>query len=101
MYGYFDPTGFSALSKSEKTSVEKELIKIYKKRFESAVSLSTSSSTSRRTMPQANNIDKAWEAFLKSTNKELQQEVSTTSSIHDEFRRYQNLSTKLYVQSYS
>ena len=101
MYGYFDPTGFSALSKSEKTSVEKELIKIYKKRFESAVSLSTSSSTSRRTMPQANNIDKAWEVFLKSTNKELQQEVSTTSSIHDEFRRYQNLSTKFYVQSCS
>ena len=88
MYGYFDLIRFSARSKSEQTPIEKELIKIHKKHFESAVSLLTSSFTNRRTMPQANNISEAWEAFLKSTNKELQQEVSTTSSIHDEFRHY-------------
>ncbi|CAF4695798.1 unnamed protein product, partial [Rotaria sp. Silwood2] len=59
--------------------------------------LSTTSSGSQHTIPRANNINKSWKAFLKSTNKELQQEVSTTSSIHDEFKRYRNLATKLYV----
>ncbi|CAF3256373.1 unnamed protein product, partial [Rotaria sp. Silwood2] len=97
MYGYFDPMGFSILTKLEQTSVEKELIKIYKKNFESTAPLSPTSSGSQHTTSRANNINKAWEAFLKSTNRELQQEVSTTSSIHDEFKRYRNLATKLYV----
>ncbi|CAF4893879.1 unnamed protein product, partial [Rotaria sp. Silwood2] len=96
MYGYFDPTGVSVLTKLEQTSVEKESIKIYKKNFESTAPLSTTSSGSQHTIPRANNINKSWEAFLKSMNKELQQEVSTTSSIHDEFKRYRNLATKLY-----
>ncbi|CAF4737963.1 unnamed protein product, partial [Rotaria sp. Silwood2] len=49
------------------------------------------------TLSKASNVNKAWEAFLKSTNKELQEEVSTTSSIHDEFKRYRSLATKLYA----
>ncbi|CAF4806452.1 unnamed protein product, partial [Rotaria sp. Silwood2] len=78
----------------EQTSVEKDLTKIYKKNFEPTSSLTTTSSGSQHTTPKANTISKAWEAFLKSTNKELQQEVSGTSSIHDEFKRYRNLATK-------
>ena len=61
------------------------------------ISLSAPSLASQHTIIKANNINKAWEAFLKSTNKELQQEISTSSSIHVEFKRYRNLATKLYV----
>ena len=97
MYGYFDLTGFSALSKTEQTFIEKELTKIYKKDFESMASPSAPSLANQHTITKANNIDKAWEAFLKATNQELQQEISTSSSIHVEFKRYRTLATKLYV----
>ncbi|CAF1359176.1 unnamed protein product [Adineta steineri] len=99
MYGFFDPTGLAALTKVEQTSVEKQLTQIFKKSFVPTASSSTSSSGAAYTVPKSNNIDKAWEAFLKCTNKELEQEVTTatTTSIQDEFKRYKNLATKLYA----
>ncbi len=97
LYGYFDPIGFSALSKSEQTIVEKEIVKIYKKDFETKTPLSSSSSSgSQKTT--TTNIDKAWHGFLKSTHKDLRQEASTTAAtIHDNIKCYRNLATKLYV----
>ena len=90
------PQDFQLLAKLNKL-IEKELTKIYKKHFESMASPSAPSLASQHTITKANNIGKTWEAFLKSTNKELQQETSTSSSIHVKFKRYRNLATKLYV----
>ena len=59
MYGYFDLTEFSALSKTEQTFIEKNLTKIYKKAFESMASSSASSLAGQHTITKANNIDKA------------------------------------------
>ncbi len=102
MYSYFDPIGFSALTKAEQASVEKEIVKIYKKEFETKSSSSSSSSSppenqQTTTTTKPTNIDKAWQGFLKSTNKDLRQEVSTTATINDDIKRYRNLATKLYV----
>ncbi|CAM4794593.1 unnamed protein product [Rotaria magnacalcarata] len=99
LYGYFDPTGFSVLTKTEKGSIEKELVVIYKKEFESSsltsLSSSSTSSDSRQTT-KLSNIDKAWQGFLKITNKDLQTEVvTTTTSIQHEIKLYHNLATKL------
>ncbi|CAF4858951.1 unnamed protein product, partial [Rotaria magnacalcarata] len=64
LYGYFDPTGFSVLTKTEKGSIEKESVVIYKKEFESSsltsLSSSSTSSDSRQTT-KLSNIDKAWQ----------------------------------------
>ncbi|CAF3333829.1 unnamed protein product [Rotaria socialis] len=99
LYGYFDPIGFSVLTKTDKGSIGKELAVIYKKEFESSslTSLSSSSTSldSRKTT-KLSNIDKVWQGFLKITNKDLQTEVVTTkTSIQHEIKLYHNLATKL------
>ncbi len=97
MYSYFDPIGFSALTTAEQASVEKEIVKIYKKEFETKSSSSSPENQQTITTTKPTNIDKAWQGFLKSTNKDLRQEVSTTATINDDIKRYRNLATKLYV----
>ncbi|CAF2084954.1 unnamed protein product [Rotaria magnacalcarata] len=100
LYGYLDPTGFSALTRAEQTAIEKQFTTIYKKEFEQSAlssSASRSSSTdSQQIITKMNNIDKAWHAFLKSTNKDPQHEAptTTTTTIQSEMRFYRNLATK-------
>ncbi|CAF1260227.1 unnamed protein product, partial [Rotaria sp. Silwood1] len=94
LYSYFDPTGFSALTRGEQTTVEKEITKLHKNVFSSS---ENSSSSSNQQMKKMNNIDKAWQAFLQATNKDLIQEPTTTSTIQSDIRKYRNLATKLYV----
>ncbi|CAF3145018.1 unnamed protein product [Rotaria sp. Silwood2] len=94
LYSYFDPTGFSALTRGEQTAVEKEITKLHKNVFSSS---ENSSSSSNQQMKKMNNIDKAWHGFLRATNKDLIQEPTTTSTIQSDIRKYRNLATKLYV----
>ncbi|CAF1168436.1 unnamed protein product [Rotaria sp. Silwood1] len=95
LYSYFDPTGFSALTRGEQTTVEKEITKLHKNVFSSS---ENSSSSSNQQMKKMNNIDKAWHGFLRATNKDLIQEpTTTTSTIQSDIRKYRNLATKLYV----
>ncbi|CAF1466830.1 unnamed protein product [Rotaria magnacalcarata] len=97
LYGYLDPTGFSALTRAEQAAIEKQLTTIYKKEFEQSAlfsSTSRSSSTdSQQIITKMNNIDKAWHTFLKSTNKDPQHEAptTTTTTIQSEMRCYRNL----------
>ncbi|CAF3914730.1 unnamed protein product, partial [Rotaria sp. Silwood1] len=76
------------------TTVEKEITKLHKNVFSSS---ENSSSSSNQQMKKMNNIDKAWQAFLQATNKDLIQEPTTTSTIQSDIRKYRNLATKLYV----
>lgn len=57
----------------------------------------SSTSTNHQTT-KPTNIDKAWQAFLKSTKKDIIQGSSTTSTtIQEDIKRYRSLATKLYV----
>lgn len=112
LYGYLDPMGFSVLTRAERISVEKELVLAFKKGFESPASVPPSSSSAavaaaatatatatssaqRQTTTKSNNVDKAWQGFLKSINKDLTTEIPSTTTIQDEIRNYRNLATKL------
>ncbi|CAF1296179.1 unnamed protein product [Rotaria sordida] len=91
LYSYFDPTGFSALTRVEQTIIEKDITKLYKNLF---LSSETSSSSSNQQTKKITNIDKAWQGFLRSTNKDLLQEPIATSTIQSDIKRYRNLATK-------
>ena len=105
-----DPTGFAALTKAEQLNIEKELVKIYKKDFEQKLTSPSSSSaaattttariTTRTTTTSVNqqstaNINKAWQEFLTSIDKDMRQDSSAaTATIQECLKRYRNLATK-------
>ena len=104
LYGYFDPMGFSVLTRTEQGAVKKQLVAIFEKGFEptttatsaSSSSLSAPSLVQQHTIAKLNNVEKAWQGFLKSINKDLPLEMSsTTTTIQGKMRNYRNLATKL------
>ncbi|CAF1437369.1 unnamed protein product [Adineta ricciae] len=104
LYAYFDPTGFSALTRLEQVTVEKEIIKLSKNEF--ALPKTSSSSTNQGTISKPTNIDKAWQGFLKSINKNVRQDASAliasiTLDVEEDLKRYRSLASKFFFDDYN
>lgn len=89
--------GLTSLTRTEQVTVEKEIIRLYKKQFDSNVSVAPSSTSQvvNEKAPAKNNMHKAWAGFLQSTNTQVTTGNPLARSIHDDLKRYRDLATKL------